>query len=428
LGLKVGVVGCGYWGPNLVRALTEIPETSVHAVADRDRSRIEHIRVRYPQIKHFAVDYRSLLDLNLDAVVVSTPLETHFEIVRTCLERGLHVFVEKPLATCSEDAQNLVELAEANDRILMVGHISAYNPAVRELKRMIDSGDLGDIRYIDAVRVGLGVFHSRLNVIWDLAPHDVSTLLLLLDEQPQSVSTRGIACVQESIEDVAYMTLMFPSGVLAHSRMSWLDPRKTRRVTVIGTKKMVVYDDVETHEKLKIYDKRVSAVRQTETFGDFQFAYHYGSVVSPYVDLDEPLRLECMHFAECVSEHRQPLTDGQNGVRVVRVIEAAQRSLRQGGIPVPVDDGRDEAPSLRDVIAIQTPVVTRPPGAVAKSGITTLSGNGGDDRAMVATLSSDAFLQDKDSKTLRAQKGDDALMTDVSMRTSDGDDARAMRP
>jgi predicted dehydrogenase len=350
--LKVGVIGCGYWGPNLVRSFTEIPQTSVHAVADRDWGRIEPLRVRYPNVKHFTVDYRTLFGLSLDAVVVSTPPGTHFEIVRTCLEQGLHVFVEKPLATNTQHAQQLAELAETNDCILMVGHISAYTPAVRELKQMIDNKDLGDIRYVDVVRVGLGLFHPTLNVIWDLAPHDVSTLLHILGEPPHSVSTQGIACVQESIEDVAYMTLMFPSGILAHSRMSWLDPRKTRRFTVIGTKKMVVYDDVESHEKLKIYDQRVNAIRRTDTFGEFQYAYHYGSVVSPYIDFEEPLRLECLHFAECVSEHKQPLTDGQNGVRVVEVIEAAQQSLRGGGIQVSINGGRGATPSLREVIRI----------------------------------------------------------------------------
>jgi predicted dehydrogenase len=426
--LKVGVVGCGYWGPNLVRAFTEIPQTSVHAVADRDRSRIEHARVRYPHIEHFAVDYRSLFDLSLDAVVVSTPPGTHFEIVRACLERGLHVFVEKPLATNSEDARQLVELAQANDRILMVGHISAYNPALRELKQMIDSGDLGDIRYIDAVRVGLGLFHSTLNVIWDLAPHDVSTLLHLLGEPPQSVSARGIACVQESIEDVAYMTLMFPSGILAHSRMSWLDPRKTRRVTVVGTRKMVVYDDVESHEKLKIYDKRVSAVRRTDTFGEFQFAYHYGSVVSPYIDFEEPLRLECLHFVECVSEHKQPLTDGRNGVRVVEVIESAQRSLRQGGIPVPINGDRGAAPTLREVVTIQSPVVAGHAGAFSNGEITTNPEKGVVDRAVLTTVSTDALRRQNDGEPLESPDGDRPLVIDLTSPSIDGDDAQATRP
>ena len=192
----------------------------------------------------------------------------------------------------------------------MVGHIGAYNPAVQALATMIESGDLGDVAYIDAVRGGLGLFHSTLNVIWDLAPHDISILMHLLGESPSSVSAKGVACVEASIEDVAYVALRFPSGVLAHVRLSWLDPCKARRITVVGRKKMVVYDDLENHEKLKVYDKRVDAIRRTDTFGDHQFAYHYGSVVSPYIHHDEPLRLECLHFVDCVEQRKRPLTDG----------------------------------------------------------------------------------------------------------------------
>ncbi len=180
------------------------------------------------------------------------------------------------------------------------------------------------------MRVGLGLFRANLNVVWDLAPHDIAILMYLLGETPNSVSTRGLGCVEPSNEDVAYFTLSFPSGVLAHVRLSWLDPCKTRRVTVVGKQKMVVYDDLENLEKLKIYDKHVDAVRQTDTFGDFQFAYHYGSILSPYIEGDEPLRLECLHFLECVRERTTPLTDGRNGLAVVEVIEAAQRVAAQG--------------------------------------------------------------------------------------------------
>jgi predicted dehydrogenase len=228
----------------------------------------------------------------------------------------------------------------------MVGHIGAYNPAVQALRTSIRAGELGQVRYIDAVRVGLGLFHPRLNVIWDLAPHDISILLYLLDEAPTTVSAHGIACIEESVEDLAYLTLRFASGILAHVRLSWLDPSKTRRVTVVGSRRMAIYDDLEPHEKIKIYDKRVSAVRPSETYADFQFSYHYGSVVSPYIELQEPLRLECSHFVECVLERARPITDGRNGVRVVQTIEAAQRSLRKAGVEAPV---ADEESSFRDL-------------------------------------------------------------------------------
>lgn len=335
--VRVGAIGAGYWGPNLIRNLIENNEASVVAVADLDSERLGHIGDRYPQIDHLTQDYGDLFDWGLDAVVVSTPPETHFDIVSECLKNGVHVLVEKPLATSSSQALDLIRIAEENDLTLMVGHTFEYNPAVRALKEMLDRGEVGNVRYIDAVRVGLGLFHPSLNVVWDLAPHDVSIFIHLLGEMPESVSTRGTACVQDSIEDVAYMTLNFPSGVLAHSRMSWLDPRKTRRITVVGSEQMVVYDDVETHEKLKVYDKRVDAIRMTDTFGEFQFAYHYGSVVSPYLRFEEPLMLECAHFIECVQNNTRPLTDGWSGLRVVKVIEAAQQSLRDGGRQVAIE-------------------------------------------------------------------------------------------
>jgi predicted dehydrogenase len=396
--LRVGVIGYGYWGPHIVRSLLEIPEASVPAAVDRDPARIEQLRFRHPHIERISVDYADLFDLGLDAVVVSTPPETHFEIVSTCLEQGLDVLVEKPLATSLDQALRLVDLAKARDRIMMVGHIGVYHPAVRALKQMIESGDMGDIRYVDAVRVGLGVFHPKLNVIWDLAPHDISILLHVLGESPWSVSTRGVACVQEAIEDVAYMTLAFPSGILAHARMSWLDPCKTRRITVIGSKKMVVYDDLEIHEKLKIYDQSVNAIRRTDTFGEFQFAYHYGSVLSPYIHFEEPLRLECLHFLECVREHKQPLTDGRSGIRVIEVIEAAQRSLREGGIQVMIDAHADKAANLR-YTSIQIPIRAHHNGVLAQEEGPREEGHDGAHSAVTEALTSNGLRPQRHDET-----------------------------
>lgn len=341
--VRIGAVGSGYWGPNLIRNFIEIPEAEMVGVADLDPDRLAQISGRYPQIGLLTTDYEDLVELGIDAVVVSTPPETHYPIASYFLERGVDVLVEKPLTVDAKLAERLVELADEHDRILMVGHTFEYNPAVRALKNMIEQGDLGPIRYIDAVRVGLGLFHPTLNVVWDLAPHDVSILLYLLGEYPNTVSTRGISCIQDSVEDVAYMTLTFPSGIMAHARMSWLDPRKTRTITVVGGNKMVVYDDVAAEEKIKVYDKRVDAVRRAETFGEFQFDYHYGTVMSPHIKFDEPLRLECRHFLESVSTRTRPHSDGLSGLRVVQIIEAAQESLRSGGGQVdvpPVDIDR----------------------------------------------------------------------------------------
>lgn len=334
--VRMGVVGYGYWGPNLVRTLIDLPEVTLVAVADRDPSRMESVRTKYPQIEAIVSDHRQLYSMGLDAVAVVTPPETHFGMVKECLENDLHVLVEKPMTTSADHAARLVELADERDRILMVGHIAEYHPTVRAVKQIIDSGELGTIRYIDTVRAGLGLFHPSLNVIWDLAPHDISILIHLLGETPTHASTSAIACVQDAIEDVAYSTFSFPNGVLAHTRLSWLDPFKMRRLTVVGSEKMVVYDDLEPHEKLKIYDKHVVTVPRTDTFGDYQFAYHYGSVTSPYVEFEEPLRIECRHFAECIIEGTQPMTDGRSGLRVVQVIEAAQESLRTHGSKVAV--------------------------------------------------------------------------------------------
>lgn len=328
--IKVGVIGCGYWGPNLIRNFVEIPSSEVLAVADLRQERLSHIKTCYPQIR-VTEDYRDLFALGLDAVVVATPPPTHFSLARDCLRHGLHVLVEKPLALNSRHGEQLVELSEAGDLILMAGHTFEYNPAVRALKGIIDSGDLGQLYYINAVRVNLGLFQRGLNVLWDLAPHDISILLYLLGRAPISVSARGMACVFDGIHDIVYLNLVFPDGVLAHVHVSWLDPCKARRITVVGSKKMVVYDDVESLEKIKVYDKGVEAPPYTDTFGDFQCSYRYGDVVIPNIRFAEPLRVECLHFLECITEHKRPQSCGRVGLEVVKVLETAERSLHNGG-------------------------------------------------------------------------------------------------
>lgn len=334
--LRIGAIGCGYWGPNLIRNFVEIPGAQVIAIADLQRDSLNRMLERFPQIGSATQDYRDLFEMNLDAVVIATPPATHFAIASDCLRNGLHVLVEKPITLESHEAQELIRIADENGRILMVGHTFEYNPAVRTLKQMIDDGELGDIYYIDAVRASLGLFQTKANVIWDLAPHDISIIRYLLGEDPISVSARGQACVQEGIEDIAYTTLIFPDNVMAHIRTSWLDPSKTRRITVVGSKKMVIYDDVESLEKLKVYDKGVKAIRRTDTFGEFSFAYHYGDVVIPYVRFEEPLRVQSQHFLDCIREGKTPLTDGYNGLRVVQIVEAAQQSLQNNGDNVPL--------------------------------------------------------------------------------------------
>lgn len=349
--IRIGVIGYGYWGPNLVRNFVEIPTSKVVGVADLDQERLEHVQRCYPQVM-VTTDYQELFRLGLDALVVATPPATHFRLTRDGLMHDLHVLVEKPLTIASTDAQELIDFAEERGCILMVGHTFVYNPAVRALKGIISSGEIGDIHYVDAVRVGLGLFQQDSNVLWDLAPHDISILRYILGSDPISVSARGTACVLDGIEDVAYMNLLFPDNVLAHIHVSWLDPCKVRRITLVASRKMVVYDDVETLEKLKIYDKGVERPPYTNTFGDFQFAYRYGDITIPNLRYTEPLRLECSHFLESISTHKRPETDGYDGLKVLRIIEAAQKSLRNSGseeeitYEVKPDAGRDKPQTI----------------------------------------------------------------------------------
>ena len=335
--LRVGAIGCGYWGPNLIRNFVEIPDAELVAIADLDQGQIDRIMGRFPQIQKSTKNYRDFFEMDLDAVVIATPPQTHFVIAKECIENGLSVLVEKPITLDSREARELMEFAKEKGKVLMVGHTFEYNTAVRALKEMIDSGDLGEIYYIDGVRASLGLFQTKANVLWDLAPHDISILRYLIGGDPLSVSAKGMSCLDNGIEDIAYATFTFPNRILAHLRCSWLDPSKTRRITVVGSKKMVVYDDVEPLEKIKIYDKGVKAIRRTETYGDFQFAYHYGDVVAPYYRFEEPLRVQCNHFLDCIRTGNTPISDGVNGMRVVQILEAADYSMKHSGISVQVD-------------------------------------------------------------------------------------------
>jgi predicted dehydrogenase len=323
--LRVGIIGCGYWGPNLIRNFVEIAKSEVVIVADLRDERLAYLKSSYPQLQ-VTKNYQDLFHQNLDAVVIATPPATHYKLAKESLEHGLHVLVEKPITINSQHAEKLIELAKANELVLMVGHTFAYNVAVHTLKSLIDNGELGNIYYVDSARLNLGLYND-LNVLWDLAPHDISVLLYLLNRRPISVSAHGTRCVSEGIHDVAYIDLMFPDDILAHVHVSWLDPCKVRRTTVVGSKKMVVYNDIEANEKIKIYDKGVDKPPYTDTYVDFQFSYRSGDVLIPYIRFGEPLRRECQHFLECIENHCEPLSGGKEGLEVVKVLEAAQRSL-----------------------------------------------------------------------------------------------------
>jgi predicted dehydrogenase len=328
-GLRVGIIGYGYWGPNLTRNFFEIPSSDLVAIADLNEERLKQAVLKYPQIITKR-DYQELFELGLDAVVVATPPATHFPIAKDCLEHNLNILIEKPLTLKSEHAETLIKLAKEKGLTLMVGHTFEYNSAVHALKRYIDSGELGDIYYLDAARLNLGLFQKDSNVLWDLAPHDISILLYLLGKRPISVSAQGSPCVFEGIHDVAYINLRFPNNISAHIHVSWLDPCKVRRITVVGSKKMAVYNDIENESKIKIYDKGVDSPEYTNGFGEFHCNYRTGDITIPNIRFTEPLRQECQHFIDSIVNHTEPRSCGRDGLEVVKILEAAQHSLMNG--------------------------------------------------------------------------------------------------
>lgn len=329
--VKVGVLGAGYWGPKLIRNFQEIPSADMAIVCDLREDRLAHIRELYPTTR-VTTDYRDVLRSDVEAVAVATPIPTHHRLAKEALLAGKHVLVEKPLTANSEEAEDLVNLAEQRGLTLMVGHTFEYNPAVEYLRNLIANGELGRIYYINATRVNLGIFQPDINVVWDLAPHDVSILTFILGMLPVNVSARGAAYVRPKIHDVAYLTLHFPNEVMADIRVSWLDPCKIRRITVVGSKKMVVYDDVEPTEKIKIYDKGVDVPPYSDTLEEFHLSYRYGDITTPAIPNVEPLRVECEHFLHCIRTGERPRSDGRDGLEVVRILEAATRSLLNGGM------------------------------------------------------------------------------------------------
>jgi predicted dehydrogenase len=278
-----------------------------------------------------------LEDAELDAVIIATPVRFHYEMAKACLEAGKHVFIEKPMARTVAEAEELVALADRQGLTLMVGHTFLFSPAVRRMKQIVEAGDIGEVQYISARRLNLGLFQKDINVAWDLAPHDLSILLHLLEQMPVSVSCQGSSHVTRGIEDVTLMHLTFPKNRCAFIHNSWLDPKKVRQMTVVGSKRMIVYDDTEPLEKLKIYDARVEAPPHYDTFAEFTYSYHYGDAYVPCLKQEEPLKLECQHFLDCIRGECAPLADGRRGLEVVRILEAAGESLRQRGVSVDLE-------------------------------------------------------------------------------------------
>ncbi len=336
--IKVGVVGCGYWGPNLIRNFRAIPDCSLKVMCDVSEKRLAHLKSLYPEVEG-ATDYRHTLNgLGLDAVVIATAVRLHHPMAKASLLSGKHTFIEKPMAASSEECEELVDIAREKGLVLMIGHTFLYSPAVRKIKEIVDSGDLGDIRYISARRLNLGLFQKDINVAWDLAPHDISIIQHIIGEQPVSVNCRGSAHVTPGIEDVTTMCLSFRRQRTAIIHSSWLDPRKVREMTIVGSRRMVVYDDVAPLEKIRVFDARVERPPHYDTFAEFHYAYHYGDVHVPYIKQEEPLKTECQHFLDCINQGTTPLTDGKKGLELVRILEASSKSLKRGGASVNLSD------------------------------------------------------------------------------------------
>jgi predicted dehydrogenase len=327
---RIAVIGAGYWGPNLIRNFIHLNDSEVTFVCDIDRNRLDHISALFPSIST-TEEWREVVDSDVDAVCVATPVPWHYEMTRAALTQGKHVFVEKPLTADVKQARELVSLADEKGLTLLVDHTFVYSPAVNHVKEIVASGDLGDIYYISMSRLNLGLFQKEINVVWDLAPHDVSILTYVLNAQPEAVSAQGNSNILPGIEDVAMVTLYFPNNVIAYVHVSWLDPSKVRNSTFVGSKKMLIYDDVEPLEKIKIYDKGVNGPAHYDTFGDFQFSYRYGDIYTPFLASTEPLQVECRHFLECIAGKAEPRSGGTQGLEVVSVLEAANQSLRDGG-------------------------------------------------------------------------------------------------
>ena len=336
--LKIGIVGCGYWGPNLIRNFSSLAGCRVKTACDLDKDRLAHMNSIYPDIELTAEFDQVLGDPEIDAVVIATPVRFHYEMAKKSLEAGKHIFIEKPMATSTAECRGLIALAEDQKLTIIIGHTFIYSPPVRKIKEIMQHGDLGEIQYISARRLNLGLFQTDINVAWDLAPHDISIIMYVMGILPVSVNCQGKAHVEPEIEDVTSMTLNFANGGFATIHSSWLDPNKVREMTFVGSKRMLVYNDVEQTEKIKIYDKRVETPPYYDTFAEFHFSYHYGDMYSPYLKQHEPLKRECQHFLDCIKTGGKPESGGNEGLQVVRILEAASESLKIGGGKIDIKD------------------------------------------------------------------------------------------
>lgn len=336
--VRVGVIGCGYWGPNLVRNFMFNSGFKVEVCCDLDQNRLDYIKQLYPVVRTTTDQSEVLGDPHIDVIAVATPVQYHYPLVKEALERGKHVLVEKPLTADVAQARELEELASRTGKVLLVGHTFLYSPGIRKVREVIQKGDLGRVLYVRTARMSLGLFQKDINVVWDLAPHDVSILLYLL--APRTITSArawGTSHVTEGIEDLAQVELTFDDGLAAYVQLSWLDPLKTRSLTVVGDQKMLNYVDTSPTEPLRIYDTGVKGPRYYDSFGEFlKYSYWVGDTYIPRIDNTEPLKIEVQHLLDCIRSGEEPLSGGKNGREVVAVLEAINRSLRSDGARVPI--------------------------------------------------------------------------------------------
>lgn len=354
--IKTAVIGCGYWGPNLIRNFRSLSNCKLVSVCDKSKDRLKYILNLNPDVKTTSDSNHVLNNPDVDAIAIATPVNTHYKLGKKSLLAGKHTFIEKPMASNTDECRELVALAHELNLTLMVGHTFIYSTPVKRIKKIIDSGDIGELLYINSQRLNLGLFQKDINVAWDLAPHDISIILYIMGKAPYAVNCQGKAHVNEGIEDVTNISLSFLNGGFATIQSSWLDPNKVRRMTFVGSRRMILYDDNEPLEKIRIYDKRVELPPHYDTFAEFHYAYHYGDMYSPYLNQVEPLKTLCQHFIDCIKTGETPMTSGIEGLQVVQILEAANHSLTIGGGRVELEnypDSYDYLPLIQKENAYQ---------------------------------------------------------------------------
>ena len=335
--IKIGVIGYGYWGPNLVRNMFEVPDTSVVAVSDMRWDRLRHVSSRYPSL-FVSTDYRNLIDdPDIDAIAIATPVHAHYELALEALQAGKHVFIEKPMTSTSEQALRLIDEADRRNLVVMVDHTFVYTGAVRKIKQVVASGMLGDVYYYDSTRINLGLFQRDVDVIWDLAVHDLAIMNYILPSVPCAVAATGINHVMGGTENLAYLTVFFELNLIAHVNVNWLSPVKIRRTLIGGSKQMIVYDDMEPSEKVKIYDKGITVTNGSDSLYQAMVNYRSGDMFAPQLDVSEALKVELQHFVDCIENGAAPITGGLAGLQVVRILESASQSMRQRGKLIELD-------------------------------------------------------------------------------------------